>query len=74
MCLRSEFKDRRYSVAIAALCLAVGLMLPEIVHPAKGLGLDLVDFVRGLLIGVSLSINLMAVWKTARKRRSGLSA
>jgi len=48
-------------------------MLPEIVHPAKGPGLDMVEFVRGLLIGVSLSINLMAVWKAARKRRSGLS-
>jgi len=56
--LQSDFKDRRWSIAIAALCLAVGLMLPEIVHPAKGLGLDMVDFVRGLLIGLSLSINL----------------
>ena len=71
MCLRTQSKSHRSLVAIATLCLAVGLLLPEIVHPAKGLGLDMVDFVRGLLIGVSLSINLLTAWKSGRKRRSG---
>ena len=71
MCLQTQVRGRRYLMAVAAFCLAAGLLLPEIVHPAKGPGLDMVDFLRGLLIGVSLSINLLLVWKKGRNRRSG---
>ena len=73
MCLRTQSKEHRSRVALASLCLAAGLLLPYIFHPAEGPALDLVDFVRGLLLGVSISIYLATVWKTARKRRSGLS-
>lgn len=70
MCLQNESKGRNRLIALGAACLAAGLLLPQSFHPAGGLGLNLLHFVSGLLIGISLSVNLMAVWKASRKRRS----
>ena len=70
MRLQNGSKGRNSQLAVGILCLAVGLMLTLFLHPAKGPALNLLHFVSGLLIGISLSVTLMALWKAARKRRS----
>ncbi len=63
--------NKRKLIAFASACLAVGLMLPMLFHPDAPAARNLLDFVRGLLIGVSGSINLLVVWKSSRRRRFG---
>jgi len=69
MCLRSDLKNRQ--TRVAASCLVIGLLLPYLFHPSEGPVLNLVHFVRGLLIGVSLALNLSLLWKSSRGQRSG---
>lgn len=57
---------------IAALCLAGGLMLRYFVFPATPVGTDLVHFTSGLLLGISLVLNLSVT--QLRKRRFGYPA
>lgn len=70
MCVQNETKGRNAYITLGMSCLAVGLLLPQIFHPAEGLSLNLLHFVSGLLIGISLSVNLVGVWRASRKRRS----
>jgi hypothetical protein len=58
-------------MAFASACLALGLLLPLAFHPTSGLETNIVHFFRGLLIGLSATLNLGMVWKTSRQRRSG---
>jgi len=39
-----------------------------IFHPAGQAALNVLHFVRGLLIGLSLSVNLGVLWKARRQR------
>ncbi len=71
MCLVNDSKARRFQIALASACLALGLMLPMLFHPEAPSARNLLDFVRGLLIGVSGSINLSLVWRNSRQRRLG---
>jgi hypothetical protein len=43
--------------------------LPTFVHVATTLNPDALDFARGLLIGLSIGFNLLAVWIHGRNRR-----
>lgn len=70
MYLRNESKGRNPQIALGMLCLVIGLVLPMVLQPGKGVALNLLHFVSGLFIGISLSVILMAVWKASRKRRS----
>ena len=68
MCTETNPKNRKL-IALASTCLAVGLMLPMLFHPDAPSTRNLLDFVRGALIGVSGSVNLLLVWKNSRERR-----
>jgi hypothetical protein len=56
-------------MGIANLALAFGVGLPYFIHPARGTQLDLVDALRGLLMGFSICINFSLI----RKARSAVA-
>jgi hypothetical protein len=58
-------------IAFGSLCLAIGLLLPMIFHPAGASEINLLHFFRGLLLGLAITVNFGVVWKTSRQRRSG---
>lgn len=70
--LQNGLKDRsaRPLVAVGLLCLSAGLLEPMVVHPATGLGRNLVEGSRGFLIGLSITLILAATW-AGRSRRHG---
>lgn len=65
-------KKTRHMVAVANGCLSAGLMLFLFAHPAAQLLLDLVHGTAGLLLGISIGLNLHAV--LCRKRQQRASA
>lgn len=70
MCEQTNSKSRKL-FAMASVCLAVGLLPPMLFHPAALSARNLMHFVCGLLLGLSMSINLAMVWKNSRQRRTG---
>jgi hypothetical protein len=68
MCREITTKNRKL-VALASGCLSIGLVLPMLLHPATPSARNLLHFACGLLIGMSLTINLGMVWKNSRQRR-----
>ncbi len=68
MCRETDPKSRKL-IAMASGWLAIGLLLPMLLHPSGQSSRNLLHFVCGLLIGMSLSINLSIVWKNSRRRR-----
>jgi hypothetical protein len=69
MCVLNDAKSRKL-YSFAAACLALGLLLPMSFHPVTEFNRNLLHFVCGLLIGMSLSINLGMVWRSSRQRRT----
>ncbi len=70
MCTEINSKGRKL-MAVASGWLAIGLVLPMLLHPSGQASRNLLHFVCGLLIGLSLSINLSLLWKNSRQRRFG---
>ncbi len=70
MCTEMTTKSRKL-FAMASVCLAVGLLLPMLFHPSAPSARNLLHFVCGLLLGLSMSINLSMAWKNSRQRRLG---
>jgi hypothetical protein len=64
----AESKDHRRRIALGSLCISIGLLFPQVFHPAAGPKLNAVHFFGGLFLGLSLAINLHAVWKRSRRR------
>jgi hypothetical protein len=64
MCLldRHQSAKLRRRPAIANLALAIGLILWSFAHPVSVVGRDAIHFVVGLLLGLSITINLMLVY------------
>jgi hypothetical protein len=58
----------RRRVALGNVCLALGLVLFFFVHPANQTLLNITHGVSGLLLGISIGINLFA-WRLARRCR-----
>lgn len=56
-------------IPIGMMFLAMGLMLPYLIHPSSQLGLNLSHGVRGLLVGISVGISLPAAILARRQRR-----
>jgi hypothetical protein len=53
---------------IGMTCLLIS-SLPSFIHMATNLNANAIDFARGLLIGLSIGFNLLAVLIQARNRR-----
>lgn len=51
----------RILMAVANLALSIGLVLPYFIHPAGQRGADWLHGIRGLLIGMSIGMNLSII-------------
>jgi hypothetical protein len=71
MCLPVTSQNRRARVflCVGMLCLALSLGMQSF-HLTFGLGAGLFDFVRGLLAGIAIVMNLYAAWLGGRWRSS----
>lgn len=63
-------RGRGILLSLGMLCLAVSLG-SRALDLTFGLRPDPLDFVRGLLLGVSIAFSLQAVWLGRRARRNG---
>jgi hypothetical protein len=68
MCQEITANNRKL-VALASGCLSIGLVLSLLLHPSTQSARNVLHFICGMLLGLSLSINLGMVWKSARQRR-----
>ena len=68
MCLigSQDSRKSRRLLAIGCACLAIAMPLRLLFHPSRETAHIALDFAFGLLMGVSIALNLMAV--IARKR------
>ncbi len=57
-------------MGIGNFALAAGLALPYVLHPASVTHKDWMDGVKGLLLGVSIGLNLMLLWSRRRCRKT----
>jgi len=53
---------------IGMTCLVIA-MTPSFIHITTKLNPDAVDFARGVMLGLSIGFNLLAVWTRGRNRR-----
>ena len=56
----------RMTMAMGSFALAAGLMLKTLVHPEGQIAKDWLDGICGLLIGVSLGLNLFGLMRARR--------
>ena len=63
-------RKNRLWLAVANLCLCAGIALGAVTHPAGQAAKNWTDGVQGLLMGLSIGVNLMVVM---RARRGGTS-
>jgi len=68
MLLRQRSRNPNALIRMGMACLVVALVLPTFVHPAQHLGQDLFDGLRGLFFGLSIGLNLWAVWIKSHPR------
>jgi hypothetical protein len=52
---RTRFRSSTL-LRVAMLCIAIGPILPRIVHPSTAAGVDLLDGVRGLMLGLAIGL------------------
>jgi len=62
-----RFKHARTLMMVSMTCLLISLVWPRFIHLGVANHPDLVDFLRGMLIGFSIGGNLMVVWLNSRK-------
>jgi hypothetical protein len=54
---------------MANLALVLGLVLPMIFHPVTGLGKSVLHFVCGMMLGLSITANLLGLYCIRRQRQ-----
>ena len=69
MILQKRLKDPQTMMRIGMVCLMISLIWPRFIHLNFNLGTDLIDAVRGFLLGISISMNLLAVRLKCLQRR-----
>ena len=70
MTFRNQSRNPRTLIRVGMACLAIALIWPRFLHLTFNFGPDLIDGVRGLLLGLSIGLNLWAVWLMGHQRRS----
>lgn len=60
-------RKNRLWVMVANLCLCAGIALGAVTHPAGQAARNWTDGVRGLLVGLSIGMNLMVVVRARRR-------
>ena len=71
MIFRNLQRKTQIMIRIGMLCLLISIIWPRFVHLSFNLGPDLIDAVRGFLLGISIGMNLLAVVLKCRQRRCG---
>jgi hypothetical protein len=74
MCVRDRLNKPAGLIPVATMCLIVGLLWPHLFHPTTNSWKQWGDGLRGLLLGVYIGINLIAVRLARRQRRCGGSS
>jgi hypothetical protein len=74
MCFRNRTSKSAGLIPVAMMFLVVGILWPNFFHPTTQLWKNWGEALRGLMFGVSLGINLMAVRLASRQRRCGGSS
>jgi hypothetical protein len=67
--IRNRLKTPKGLMSLGTMCLVTAIVWPNIIHPATQFGMNLMEGARGLLFGLSISINLGSVWMGSRQRR-----
>ena len=70
MILKHVAEDPRLLLRLGMAFLLIALVWPRFLPVTGNLGPDAIDGVRGLLIGLSLSLNLWSVVLSSRQRRA----
>jgi len=68
MRLNNRRKNPAALMTIGMSCLVLGVLWPDIVPHIANVGPNLSHFLRGLLFGVSLAMNLMSIVISRRQR------
>jgi hypothetical protein len=68
---RNLQKNPQTMMHIGMACLLISLIWPRFIHLTFNLGPDLIDGVRGFLLGISISMNLWAVRLKCNQQRCG---
>ncbi len=71
MISRNRWNEPKSLLAVAMLCLVVAILWPNLFHPVTQLGKNLTHFACGMLLGISLVINLRGLWIKRRQRLCG---
>jgi hypothetical protein len=69
MIFQNRLKNPRVMMSIGMMCLAIAIVGPWFCHPTSKFWLDTMEGVRGMLIGVSLVLNLGSFRLAKRQRR-----
>jgi hypothetical protein len=68
MCIRNRTKAAGL-IPIGMMFLVVGILWPNFFRPTTQLWKNWSAGLRGLMLGVSIGVNLIAVWRAGRQRR-----
>jgi hypothetical protein len=71
MILRSRAKDPKQLMMMGMAILVPALVWPRFVPLTGQLGSDAIDGIRGVLIGMSIALNLWSARLVGRQRRGG---
>jgi hypothetical protein len=71
MILRSHAKDPKQLMMMGMALLVPALVWPRFVPVTGHVGSDAIDGIRGVLIGMSIALNLWSARLVGRRRRGG---
>ncbi len=74
MTFRNRSKKPAGLIPVAMMFLVIGILWPNFFHPTTQLGKNWSEGLRGLMFGLSVGINVMAVVRAGRQRRCGGAA
>ncbi len=70
--LHQGSKRDRILMALAGIALSAGIALPYLLHPSGAAGKNWFEAVRGLLMGISIGLNLFMIRFARRRNLDGM--